>query len=153
MLARRLREHLDEAQVRYTTIGHSIAYTAQEIAASAHVSGHELAKVVIVELDGELVMAVVRGTDKIDLDLLRAAAGASRARLASEGEFESRFPGVDPGAMPPFGNLYGMPVYVDEALGEDDEIAFNAGTHYELVRLAYAEFERLVQPKVARFAA
>ena len=96
MLARRLREHLDEAHVRYTTIGHSIAYTAQEIAESAHIPGHELAKVVIVDLDGELVMAVVRGTDKVDLDLLRAAAGASRARLASEREFESRFPGVDP---------------------------------------------------------
>ncbi len=153
MLARRLREHLDEAHVRYTTIGHSIAYTAQEIAESAHIPGHELAKVVIVDLDGELVMAVVRGTDKVDLDLLRAAAGASRARLASEREFESRFPGVDPGAMPPFGNLYDMPVHVDEALAADEEIVFNAGTHHELVRLAYAEFARLVQPQVGRFAA
>lgn len=151
MLVRRLREYLNEHHVRYVTIGHSIAYTATQVAESAHVSGHEIAKVVIVDLDGALAMAVVRGTDRVDLDLLRAAAGATHARLAVEDEFTARFPGVDPGAMPPFGNLYDMPVYVDEALTRDEEIAFNAGTHHELVRLAYGEFERLVQPRVASF--
>jgi Ala-tRNA(Pro) deacylase len=152
MPVRKLKEFLDSHKVKHVSIGHSIAYTAQEIAESAHLSGHEIAKVVIVKLDGEMAMAVLRGTDKVDLDLLRGAAGAEKAEMAAEHEFQARFPGVDPGAMPPFGNLYGMAVYVDEVLAQDERIAFNAGTHFELVQLAYADFARLVEPKVTSFA-
>ena len=152
MPSKRLLDYLDREQVKYVTIRHSAAYTAQEIAQSAHVPGDMIAKTVVVELDGKPAMAVLRGTDRVDLDLLRAVAGAADARLADEATFASRFPGVEPGAMPPFGNLYELPVYVEEALARDEEIAFNAGTHTELVKLAYDDFARLVQPNVANFS-
>ncbi len=149
---KKLKAFLDEEGVKYVSITHSTAYTAQEIAASAHIPGKELAKTVIVELDGEMAMAVLPATAKVDLGLLREVAGAEKVELATEEDFQSRFPGCKPGAMPPFGNLYAMRVFADESLTEDDEIAFNAGSHTELVKLAYSDFERLVQPKVAALA-
>jgi len=152
MPVKTLTKFLDDKGVKYVTIRHSIAYTAQEAAASAHIPGDELAKTVIVKLDGKMSMAVLRAPDKVDLDLLRGAAGASEAELATEDEFKGSFPHVEPGAMPPFGNLYDMPVYVEESLAEDEQIAFNAGSHTELIQLAYADFARLVEPKVANFA-
>ena len=143
-----LREFLDSNRIRYTVISHSPAYTAQEIAAMAHVKGKELAKTVVVKLDGVLAMAVLPASYQLDLELLRLAAGASAATLATESEFRSRFPGCETGAMPPFGNMYNMPVYVAEQLARDKEIAFNAGTHSELVRLAFDDYVRLVKPVV-----
>ncbi len=150
MPLKQLKEFLDSHHVKYVTIGHSAAFTAQEIAASAHIPGKELAKTVMVELDGRLAMAVVPASMKIDFERLQQTAGAKKAGLADEVQFANLFPDCEVGAMPPFGNLYDMDVYVSERLTEDDEIAFNAGSHTELVRLAYADFERLVQPKVAR---
>jgi Ala-tRNA(Pro) deacylase len=150
MPLKKLREYLDSHQVKYVTMSHSPAYTAQEIAASAHVKGKELAKTVIVKLDGKLAMAVVPAADKVHLERLREVAGARSADLASEQEFKDRFAECDIGAMPPFGNLYGMDVYVSDTLAKDEEIAFNAGSHTELVKLSYRDFEHLVQPKVAK---
>lgn len=152
MPIRRLKEFLNSHHIKYVTITHSPAYTAQEIAASAHVSGKELAKTVICNIDGELAMAVLRASDRIDLDLLRGAAGASKVELATEQAFQDRFPECDAGAMPPFGNLYEMEVFVEESLTKDERIAFNAGSHTELVKLAYEDFAKLVTPKVANFA-
>lgn len=149
----RLREFLDSNNVKYVRILHSTAFTAQEIAALTHTRGQELAKTVIVKLDDELAMAVLPASFQVELSLLRDAAQATSIRLASESEFRNAFPECETGAMPPFGNLYNMKVFVDESLTRDKEIAFNAGTHNELVRLAYADFERLVKPAVARFAA
>lgn len=145
-----LKKFLDEEDVKYVTIRHSPAFTAQEIAASAHVPGQELAKTVIVSLDGELAMVVLPATDQVDLERLQNVSGSDRVELASEGEFEDRFPDCETGAMPPFGNLYDMDVYVAEHLAEDDEIAFNAGTHTELIRMSFDDFRRLVAPTVAR---
>ena len=152
MAISRIKEFLDEHRVRYVSIAHSPAYTAQEIAASAHITGKEVAKTVIVNLDGEMAMAVLRASDQVDLDLLRATTGAEQAELAPEEEFKGRFPECDPGAMPPFGNLYNMKVFVDESLTQDEQIAFNGGTHTELLRLSYRDFERLVIPKTASFS-
>jgi Ala-tRNA(Pro) deacylase len=152
MPVQRLKEFLDENQVKYVVISHSRAFTTQEIAAATHIPGKELAKSVIVEIDGKLAIAVVPGSQKVDLDLLRDAVGAERATLAKEAAFKDRFPECDLGAMPPFGNLYGMPVYVADSLTEDDEIAFNAGSHTQLVKMRYQDFERLVRPEVMRFA-
>lgn len=145
-----LKKFLDEEDVKYVTIRHSPAFTAQEIAASAHVPGQELAKTVIVSLDGELAMVVLPATDQVDLERLQEVSGSDRVELASEGEFEERFPDCETGAMPPFGNLYDMDVYVAEHLAEDDEIAFNAGTHTELIRMSFDDFRTLVAPTVAR---
>lgn len=148
-----LTKVLDEQQVRYITLRHSTAYTAQEVAASAHISGNEVAKTVMVKLDGAMAMAVLRASDKVDLDLLRGAAGAKKAELAVEEEFRGLFPGVEVGAMPPFGNLYGMPVFVEESLSRDERIAFNAGTHRDLIQLDYDAYAKIVKPMVANFSA
>lgn len=152
MPLQKLTEFLDSHGVKYLTINHSRAYTAQEIAASAHIPGKELAKTVMVKLDGRMAMAVLPASYRVDLDALKAAAGAQDAALATEAEFKDLFPECEVGAMPPFGNLWGLPVYVAETLAEDKEIAFNAGTHSQLVRMAYADFERLVKPTVANFS-
>ena len=152
MPVRQLREYLDSHQVRYVVISHSPAFTAPEIAASAHIPGRELAKTVVVKLDDRMAMAVLPASQQVDFDLLRAVSRARGAALATEREFKDRFPDCEVGAMPPFGNLYGMDVYVSEELTKDEEIAFNAGSHTELVRLAYHDFARLVQPKVVHFA-
>jgi Ala-tRNA(Pro) deacylase len=146
-----LREYLDSHDVKYVLISHSPAFTALEIASLAHIPGKELAKTVMVEIDGRIAMAVLPASQKVDLELLREATGAERVALAREDAFRDRFPECDVGAMPPFGNLYDMDVYVADSLTEDEEIAFNAGSRTELVRLAYRDFERLVQPRVMRF--
>ena len=152
MPVQRLQAFLDENQIKYVVISHSRAFTTQEIAAATHIPGKDLAKAVIVEIDGNLGMAVVPGSQKVDLDLLRDAVGAERVTVAKESAFKDRFPECDLGAMPPFGNLYGMPVYVADSLTEDEEIAFNAGSHTQLMRMAYRDFERLVQPQTLHFA-
>ena len=151
MPVQKLKQFLDDGRVKYACISHSPAYTASEIAQSTHIPGRELAKVVVVTLDGRMAMAVLPANRKVDLNLLREAASADEARLATEEEFRLRFPDCDTGAMPPFGNLYGMDVFVSEQLADDDHIAFNAGSHTEVMRLAYADFARLVKPKVAKF--
>lgn len=151
MPASKLKQFLDSQNVKYASIPHSLGYTAQGIAALAHISGKEIAKTVIVKLDDQLAMAVLPASRTVDLALLKAATGAKDARLATEAEFKARFPDCETGAMPPFGNLYDMSVYADESLAADKEIAFNAGSHTELLRLAYEDFARLVQPKVVRF--
>jgi len=148
MPATKLREFLDQNHVRYVTIRHSQAFTAQEIAASAHIPGKELAKTVMAKIDGRMVMAVLPASSKLILELLREASGSERVELATEREFRDLFPGCEVGAMPPFGNLYGLEVFVSRSLVEDEEIAFNAGSHTELVRLAFRDFERLVEPKI-----
>ena len=152
MPVRKLKEFLDKEGVKYVTVSHSVAYTAQEIAARAHVRGKNLAKTVMVKLDGKISMAVLPATFKVDFDLLQKASGAKEVELASEKEFKDLFPDCELGAMPPFGNLYGFDVYVAKTLAEDDEIAFNAGSHTELIKLPYADFERLVKPKVVRIS-
>lgn len=152
MPAKRLKEFLDKQNIKYTTIAHSRAYTAQEIASLSHVHGDEFAKTVIVKIDGEMVMAVLPASYHVDLTLLNAAAKGQRIALASETDFRDRFPECEVGAMPPFGQLYGMPVFVDESLTRDKEIAFNAGTHQELIRISYDDFAKLVRPKIASFS-
>lgn len=153
MPLQRLKELLDRNGVQYESIVHLPAYTAQGIAAMTHISGKELAKTVIVKLDGALAIAVVPASHRIDLRLLQAATGAATAALATEEEFKDAFPGCETGAMPPFAGLYGLPLMVDETVTHDQEIVFNAGSHTELMRLAYEDFARLEKPKVLRFSA
>jgi Ala-tRNA(Pro) deacylase len=152
MPVKKLKEFLDKEGIKYVSIVHSTAYTAQEVAASAHITGKELAKTVIVKLDGQMAMAVLPANRKVVLQDLREVTGSDQVKFASEEEFKARFPECETGAMPPFGNLYGIPVYVDETLTEDSEIAFNAGSHFELIRMSYADFERLVKPEIMSFS-
>lgn len=152
MPANKLKDFLDSNKIKYTSISHSPAYTAQQIAASAHIPGKELAKTVVIKLDGKIAMAVLPASYKVDFDLLKKAVRASKAELASEQEFKDMFPECEVGAMPPFGNLYGMDVFVAESLTEDDEIAFNACSHKELIRMTFKDYEKLAKPKVMKFA-
>lgn len=147
-----LREYLDKHNVKYIVISHSPAYTAQGIAALAHIPGKELAKTVVVKVDGKLVMAVLPASVHVDLRRLKRETNATTVELASEDEFKGRFPECETGAMPPFGNLYGIDVLADETLAKDKEIVFNAGSHRELIRLAWEDFEKLAKPKIMSFA-
>ena len=151
MPARKLKEFLDQNQIKYINVVHSPAYTAQEVAQSAHVTGKEFAKVVIVELDGEMAMVVLPATRKVVLQDLRELTGSDEVKFACEEEFKERFPDCETGAMPPFGNLYGMDVYAAESLGENEEIAFNAGSHIEVIKMSFRDFDRLVHPRVMSF--
>lgn len=148
----KLKTFLDREGIKYVLISHSRSYTAQEAAASAHIPGKELAKTVVVKLDGRMAMAVLPASYHVDLEHLAEVAGVDHAAIASESDFSSLFPDCDTGAMPPFGNLYDMEVYVAESLTEDEEIAFAAGSHTELLRMSFADFERLVKPKVLAFS-
>lgn len=149
----RLKTFLDENGVKYVTISHSKAYTAQEVAAAAHVPGKEMAKTVMAKVGGEMAMVVLPAPDKVSIDRLGDVTGDVDVELASEDEFSALFPGCEVGAMPPFGNLWNMTVFVDERLRENEQIAFNAGSHTEVVKLSYGDFERLVQPVVAMVSA
>ena len=151
MPVKTLKQFLDKEKVKYVSIIHSTAYTAQEVAASTHITGKELAKTVIVKLDGEMAMAVLPANRKIVLQDLREVTGSDQVKFASEEEFKERFPDCETGAMPPFGNLYEMEVYAAASLAENEEIAFNAGSHTEVIKLAYKDFERLVHPTVVSF--
>lgn len=152
MPAKKIKEFLDKNKIKYVSITHSSAYTAQEIAASAHIPGKELAKTVILKADGRMIMAVLPASFKVDFNIFKEITGASNIRLADEHEFVNKFPECDPGAMPPFGNLYGIDVYATKILSEDEEIVFNAGTHTELIKMTYKDFEKLVKPKIVEFS-
>ena len=152
MPAKKLKEFLDSENIKYVSILHSRAYTSQETAESAHISGKELAKTVIIKLDGKMAMAVLPADEQIDLELLKSSTKAKKAVLATEDEFRNLFPQCETGAMPPFGNLYDQEVYVEESLAADATIAFNAGSHSELIQLSYSDYARLVQPRVIRMS-
>ena len=152
MPVKKLKKFLDENHIEYVTIQHSLAFTTPRIAASAHISGKELAKTVIIKVDGEMAMAVLPSTFQVDFEQLKKATKSKSVELAGEEEFQHLFPDCEIGAMPPFGNLYGMKVYVAETLAEDEEICFNAGSHTELIQLTYKDFIRLVNPVIIRFS-
>lgn len=145
-ILRKLRSFLNDAGVRYEVLTHPRAYTSEGVAAAQHVPGRELAKVVIVKSGGGFAMAVLPATSRLDLHKLGELAGDPHVVLATEDDFAGLFPGCEVGAMPPFGNLYELPVYADRRLAEDERIVFEAGTHTETVRLAWDDFERLVRP-------
>ena len=152
MPVQRLKDFLDKHRVKYVVITHSRDYTSQEIAMSALMPGKELAKTVMIKFDGRMVMAILPSSYKVNLDLLREATGAGKIELASENEFQDMFPECEIGAMPPFGNLYEMDVFVEESLTGNKTIAFNAGSHTELIKLAYKDFTKLVEPTVIKFS-
>ncbi len=148
----KLKQLLDDRQVKYLAINHSPAYTARETAASTFVPRNEFAKTIIVDLDGAKVMAVVPASRHVDLEALAALAGAQLARLATEDEFGSLFPDCEVGAMPPFGSLYSMRVYADEMIRDIDDICFNAGTHAQMIRMESADLIAIEQPLFGRIA-
>jgi Ala-tRNA(Pro) deacylase len=152
MPSKKLKAFLDENKIKYITIKHSSAYTAQEIAAIAHIPGKDLAKTVIIKIDGKMAMAVLPASYKVSFDDLKDTLGVKEVRLAYEQEFIDKFPDCEVGAMPPFGNIYGLDVFVADSLTDDEEIAFNACSHTELIKMNFSDFERLVKPKLIKFS-
>ncbi len=152
MILKRLQDFLDGERVKYVIMTHSVAFTAQEVAASAHIPGREIAKTVVFWMDGAMALAVLPGSRMVDFTLLKKATGARDVEIAAESEFHNAFPNCELGAMPPFGQFFDMKTFVDAALAEDKDIAFNAGTHRDLVRMSYEDFVRLVHPTVVRFS-
>ena len=150
-ISTRLKSFLDENQIPYSVTTHMRAYTAQGAAATMQISGKELAKSVVLRAGEEMILAVLPAPNHVRLDKLAAEAGKS-VWLATEQEFCSLFPDCEPGAMPPFGSLYNLPVYMDDSLAADEEIVFNAGTHRDAIRMRYADFARLAKPVVCSFA-
>ena len=150
-VSQRLRALLDQRGVKYTVLTHSRAYTAQEIAQSIRTRGREVAKVVVVRHAGKLGLAVLPAHTRVDLECLGAALRGPVA-LASESEFAAAFPDCELGAMPPFGALYGFTTWLDQSLTRDREIAFNAGTHSEAIRMSLDDYQRLEAPIVMAFS-
>lgn len=148
----RLEKYLRENGVPYSLHHHPPAFTAQAVAESEHVSGRAVAKVVIVFRDDNMTMLALPASLRVNLAKATEALGARQVRLAHEEEFQAAFPDCAVGAMPPFGNLYDLGTYVDKSLAGPGEIVFNAGTHEDTIHMQYADFERLVRPKVAEFA-
>lgn len=146
MSMERVTQFLDENGVKYVIQQHSPAFTAQEVAEAAHVPGRHFAKSVMVNVDGRLALAVLPATDRVDLRRLAESLGAQSVELAEESEFSDRFPDCEPGAMPPFGNLFDLEVFVSPHLAEADIIGFSAGNHREVMQLPYGVFARLVSP-------
>jgi Ala-tRNA(Pro) deacylase len=148
----RLEKYLKENDVSFELLAHSQAYTMQEVAAALHVPGTQVAKVVMVKADGEIVMLALSAPDRVDFRKVRGLLGAKEVSLAKEGEFAGLFADCATGAMPPFGNLYDVPVHVDQGLAQEADIVFRVGTHRHTMKLAYADFSRLVQPTLGEFA-
>ncbi|ERS84179.1 MULTISPECIES: aminoacyl-tRNA deacylase [Halomonas] len=146
MSMERVRQHLDEQNIKYSILQHSPAYTAQEVAESVHVTGRHFAKCVMVKIDGRLAQVVLPAPDQVDLTRMAHSVGATSVELAREEEFKESFPDCEVGAMPPFGNLFGMEVFVSPHLTAADRIAFNAGSHTDVMQLSFGDFQRLVDP-------
>lgn len=148
----RLEQYLGENGVAFEVMAHKQAYTMPEVAAALHVPGRQVAKIVMVKADGKVVMLVIPSPYRLDLAKARASLGAKKLSLAKEEEFAQLFPDCATGAMPPFGNLYDLPVYVDRALAEETNLVFRVGTHRHSMKVAYADFARLAQPTVVELA-
>lgn len=148
MASVKLQEFLSQNQVKYTSIAHPLAYSAREISHLCHISENQLAKTVIINVGQKIAMVVLPASFVVDFSKLKKALHDSNVTLASEAEFKKLFPDCELGAMPPFGNLYNIDVYVEKSLGNNKEIVFNAGTHTEVIKLAYADFMKLVHPTV-----
>jgi Ala-tRNA(Pro) deacylase len=148
----RMKEYLDENNVPFEIITHTQAFTMPEVAAALHVPGQQVAKVVMAKDDGKMVMLVTSAAQRLDFAKARAMLGADKINLAKEDEFVNLFPDCEVGAMPPFGNLYNVPVYVDQALAEEKNIVFRVGSHHQAMKIAYIDYARLARPIVGEFA-
>jgi Ala-tRNA(Pro) deacylase len=151
-ILKKLKDYFDQNQVSYEAGFHQEVFTAQEIAAAQHVPGKEMAKVVMVKADGKMMMLVLPASYQVDMKKLKKVLKCKKASMAKEKEFEELFPDCEVGAMPPFGNLYNLEVWVDQVLTEDASIVFQAGNHIDTVRIRYSDYARLVSPKIGDFS-
>jgi Ala-tRNA(Pro) deacylase len=150
-IAKKLLEFLEKEKVKYEHVTHPEVYTTQEVAAVEHERGRYVIKTVVVKADGKLVLAALPAALKVDVKALAELLGARQAEVAQEPEFANLFPDCEVGAMPPFGNLYGLPLWLDKRLTTCKEVVFNAGTHTDTVKMSFEDFQRLASPQVGEF--
>jgi Ala-tRNA(Pro) deacylase len=148
----KIKQHLEQNNIPYKVMLHEEVYTAQQLAQALHVPGKELVKAVIIRADDRYCMAVLSSIRKIDLSALKTHLHAAMLTIVTEQELKALFPETEIGAMPPLGHLFSMEVWVDASLTTEEYITFNAGTHYEAIRIHYTDFERLTLPHVASFS-
>ena len=146
----KLVSYLNDKKVSYEILYHPEAFTAQTIAAAEHIKGRHHAKVVMVKSGGQDLMAVLQADRRVDLEKLEKITGQAIA-LETEAEFKDLFPDCAPGTMPPFGELYGVPTYVDSSLAKEDYIVFEAGNHTDAIKLSFSDYQRVAKPQVADF--
>jgi Ala-tRNA(Pro) deacylase len=151
-LMEKLRAFLEQNHAEYTHTVHSLAYTAREVAAAEHLPAREVAKIVVVHADNGYHMFILPANRMVDFQEIRDMLGFSHARMVPETELNRLFPDCELGAMPPFGNLYGMPVYLDSGLAAEETLTFNAGTHRDVVHMRTSEFQKLVRPTLVSLA-
>ncbi|MBI4548647.1 MAG: YbaK/EbsC family protein [Ignavibacteriae bacterium] len=151
-LSEKIKKFLDENKVQYKILKHEPAMTAQEVAHSVHITGKEVAKCVIVNAGGKMTMVAIPAPRRLDLRKVKTSLGNVDARLAREDEFRDLFPDSEVGAMPPFGSVYGLPVYLDVSLMSFPEIVFNACTHTEVLKMSLSDFETLVKPQIGDYS-
>lgn len=149
---KKLQDFLDQNGVAYTHTVHPLAYTARAVASAEHLPAQEVAKTLVFLAENDYRMVVLPASKVVDFQELRAMLGFSHARLATEKELGQLFPDCELGAMPPFGNLYDLSVYLDSTLLADEKIAFNAGTHRDVIHMSLKDFRRLVNPEVVSLA-
>ena len=149
MIAQKLIDYLDQNHVPYDMISHPVQFTAQRTAAAAHIKGRQFMKSVLLKIDNDMMMAVVPAGRRVNIRRIKEISGARDVVLADETDLEAVFPDCIIGAMPPFGNLYHMPVIADRELTEDEEVVFNAGDHRDLIRMRFTDWNRLVHPRIA----
>ncbi len=148
----RLIKYLKEERVDFQIHDHRTAYTAEDVAAVEHIPGRLVAKAVIGFADSQMVMLVLPATYVVDYAKAATVLRAHEFRLAEEHEFVPAFPDCEIGALPVFGNLYNLPLYVDKSLTADETITFPAGAHTESITIPYADFERLARPTIVDLA-
>jgi|YelNatPaOPRAMG01_1025707.scaffolds.fasta_scaffold48214_2 Ala-tRNA(Pro) deacylase len=151
-MSQRLQEYLESNNVRFELLPHYAAFPAQKTAQSLHVSGKHFAKAVVLRADDRLVMAVLPASHRLNLHDLRQELEVRRLEMVPEAELENICSDCELGAFPPFGHFYGMETWIDRSLAKSEEIVFNAGTHTEAIRMKYADYVKLVNPKMASFA-
>jgi Ala-tRNA(Pro) deacylase len=151
-IPQRIRDYLDSQDVPFEPLHHSQAFTGQEVAHSLHLSGKRLAKTLVLKADGKLLMAVIPACHRLNLQDLRGVVEISHLEMLPESELAKLFPDCELGAVPPFGSLYGLEVWVDRAVSDGEEVVFCAGTHEDCLRMKYSDFAKLVKPRLGRFS-
>lgn len=146
-----IKDLLEEQGVAFEEMHHREVFTAQEVAQSEHVSGHRLAKVVIVIADGQPVELVIPASRRVVLEKIQRMLGAHQVRLASEAELDRIFTDVETGAIPALRHWNNVDVIMDESMKVDGDIVLQGGTHQDTVRLSFNDWYGMVRPRVGSF--
>lgn len=145
----KIKTYLEEQGVKFEVAEHPLAYTAAEVAGKQHIPGKQMVKAVVVKSGDEFIMCVLPAIHLVDFAKLKNVLGQENIQLAEEEDLTKLFPEYEVGAEPPFGHLYGLKIYADKILQDDEDIVFNAGTHTDVIKLSFADYKKLANPVMA----